>query len=118
VKGNQIGSLTETLDAVELAKDNRYTAVISERFASATTDSMMSKAWLERKDGKHLNISEYAAPSSDGTGAKFVFPRMVDGKPFVEAGDEIRFVADMGRGVKVNWRFKVSDMNYNGKLEY
>jgi enolase len=31
VKVNQIGSLTETLDAVELAKENGYTAVISHR---------------------------------------------------------------------------------------
>ncbi|HEX3799815.1 MAG TPA: phosphopyruvate hydratase [Verrucomicrobiae bacterium] len=31
VKVNQIGSLTETLDAVELAKENKYTAVISHR---------------------------------------------------------------------------------------
>jgi len=31
VKVNQIGSLTETLDAVELAQDNNYTAVISHR---------------------------------------------------------------------------------------
>jgi enolase len=31
IKVNQIGSLTETLDAVELAKENRYTAVISHR---------------------------------------------------------------------------------------
>lgn len=31
VKVNQIGSLTETLDAVELAQDNGYTAVISHR---------------------------------------------------------------------------------------
>jgi enolase len=31
VKVNQIGSLTETLDAVELAKENNYTAVISHR---------------------------------------------------------------------------------------
>jgi enolase len=31
VKVNQIGSLTETLDAVELAQDNDYTAVISHR---------------------------------------------------------------------------------------
>ena len=28
---NQIGSLTETLDAIELAKENSYTAVISHR---------------------------------------------------------------------------------------
>ena len=31
VKVNQIGSLTETLDAIELAKENAYTAVISHR---------------------------------------------------------------------------------------
>ena len=31
VKVNQIGSLTETLDAVELAQQNKYTAVISHR---------------------------------------------------------------------------------------
>jgi len=31
VKVNQIGSLTETLDAIELAKENRYTSVISHR---------------------------------------------------------------------------------------
>ena len=31
VKVNQIGSLTETLDAVEMAQDNGYTAVISHR---------------------------------------------------------------------------------------
>jgi len=31
VKVNQIGSLTETLDAIELAKENSYTAVVSHR---------------------------------------------------------------------------------------
>ena len=31
VKVNQIGSLTETLDAVELAQNNSYTAVLSHR---------------------------------------------------------------------------------------
>ncbi|CAN5739998.1 phosphopyruvate hydratase [soil metagenome] len=31
VKVNQIGSLTETLDSIELAKENKYTAVISHR---------------------------------------------------------------------------------------
>ena len=31
IKVNQIGSLTETLDAIELAKENRYTAIISHR---------------------------------------------------------------------------------------
>ena len=31
VKVNQIGSLTETLDAIELARENAYTAIISHR---------------------------------------------------------------------------------------
>lgn len=38
VKVNQIGSLTETLDTVELAKDNKYSAIISHR-SGETEDS-------------------------------------------------------------------------------
>jgi len=41
VKVNQIGSLTETFDAVELAKENRYTSVISHR-SGETEDTTIS----------------------------------------------------------------------------
>jgi len=41
VKVNQIGSLTETLDAVELANDNGYTAVLSHR-SGETEDSTIA----------------------------------------------------------------------------
>ena len=41
VKVNQIGSLTETLDAVELAQQNKYTAVISHR-SGETEDATIS----------------------------------------------------------------------------
>ncbi|MDR1497471.1 MAG: phosphopyruvate hydratase [Puniceicoccales bacterium] len=41
VKVNQIGSLTETLDAVELAQEARYTAVISHR-SGETEDSTIA----------------------------------------------------------------------------
>ncbi len=41
VKVNQIGSLTETFDAIELAKENRYTAVISHR-SGETEDTTIS----------------------------------------------------------------------------
>jgi len=41
VKVNQIGSLTETLDAIELAKENSYTAVISHR-SGETEDTTIS----------------------------------------------------------------------------
>ncbi|MBN8709184.1 MAG: phosphopyruvate hydratase [Verrucomicrobia bacterium 61-8] len=41
VKVNQIGSLTETLDAIELAKEHNYTAVISHR-SGETEDTTIS----------------------------------------------------------------------------
>ena len=41
VKVNQIGSLTETLDAIELAKRNRYTSVLSHR-SGETEDSTIA----------------------------------------------------------------------------
>jgi enolase len=41
VKVNQIGSLTETLDAIELARTNKYTAVISHR-SGETEDTTIS----------------------------------------------------------------------------
>ncbi len=41
VKVNQIGSLTETLDAIELAKRNKYTSVISHR-SGETEDSTIA----------------------------------------------------------------------------
>ncbi len=41
VKVNQIGSLTETFDAVELAKENSYTAVLSHR-SGETEDSTIA----------------------------------------------------------------------------
>ena len=41
VKVNHIGSLTETLDAIELAKENKYTAVISHR-SGETEDTTIS----------------------------------------------------------------------------
>lgn len=99
--------------------DRRVTGPIGQEFSSATTAVFKNKAYLERKDGKRIWLEEYAAPGSDNTGAKFVFPRMLDGKPFAADGDEfIRFVVDMERGANINWKFKLSEMMYNGKLEY
>jgi len=41
IKLNQIGTLTETLEAIELAKNNRYTAVVSHR-SGETEDTFIS----------------------------------------------------------------------------
>jgi enolase len=41
VKVNQIGTLTETIESIELAKVNRYTAVVSHR-SGETEDTFIS----------------------------------------------------------------------------
>jgi hypothetical protein len=100
------------------ASDQRYSAPIGQAFNSATAEMLKKTTYLERKDGKRLFLLEYRPPSNDGIGAKFIFSRAVDGKTFIGEGDNVRFVAEFNDKVKLNARYKVSEMTYNGKLEY
>lgn len=88
-------------------------------FGKLTLDSLKDKAYLERKDGKRLALTDYKAPIGDNLGAKFIFERTVDGQPFLnEASDSVRFVLDFSDKLKLNMKFKVASMVYAGKLEY
>ena len=83
---------------------------------SADPKGFKDTAYLERKDGKRVALMDYRAP--DQLGAKFIFPRTLDGKPFLEANSgEVRVYLEIGK-TKVSRRFKVADMMYDGKLEY
>jgi len=80
--------------------------------------ALKATTFLERKDGKRIPLMDYRAPVQDGLGAKFVFPRTIDGKPLIEADSgELRFTTELGK-TKISRRFKVSEMMYDGKLEY
>jgi hypothetical protein len=98
--------------------DQRMTPAVMRAFTTATTESLQKNVYLERKDGKKLYLMEYRAPVEDGMGAKFVFPRTMDGQPFLSQDDTVRFVAQLNEKVKLNTRYKLSDMLYDGKLEY
>ena len=88
-------------------------------FSSAITSILKNNTYLETKDGKRVFLHEYKAPIKDGMGAKFVFPRTVDEKPFINSeSGYLRFYAEMTNNIKLNMRFKISDMMYDGKLEY
>ena len=60
VKVNQIGSLTETLDTVELAKDNKYSAIISHR-SGETEDATIADIAVATNAGqiKTGSLSRY-----------------------------------------------------------
>ncbi len=101
------------------SKDRRFSGPALQIFNSANTGGLKNVTYLEIKDGKRVFLQEYIPPTNDGMGAKFVFPRNVDGKPFVtdDAG-YLRFYSEMAKRIKLNMRFRVKDMTYDGVLEY
>jgi hypothetical protein len=99
--------------------DRRRMGAITQELSNTDPATLKPVTYLERKDGKRLELMEYRAPINDGLGAKFVFVRMLDGAPFLDANSsEVRFVTELGKLLKINRRFKVSEMMYEGKLEY
>jgi len=106
--------VTITMDGNDRKRMGAATAEIN----AIDPEALKTTTYLERKDGKRLSLMEYRAPS-DALGAKFVFPRMLEGKPFIEADSgEVRFSTEVGKGMKISRRFKVSEMMYEGKLEF
>jgi hypothetical protein len=98
--------------------DEKMAAPLMRAFSVATTEDLQKNVYLERKDGKKLYLMEYRAPVADGMGAKFIFPRAVEGKPFLSESDSVRFSAQLNERMKLNTRYKLSEMLYDGKLEY
>lgn len=100
------------------ASDNRFAGPVLQAFASATHGTLKNQAYLERNDGKRLFIMDYKPPINDGLGAKFVFPRQVDGQPFLTDTGDVRFFAQLNSKITLSTKYKLHDMMYEGKLEY
>ena len=98
--------------------DAKMAGPIMAAFTNADAEALKQSVYLERKDGKKLYLMEYRAPVEDGMGAKFIFKRDLDGQPFLGENDNVRFVAQLNERMKLNTRYKLSDMLFDGKLEY
>ncbi len=100
-------------------KDPRFRNIPAEAFAAAVVSTLKTTTYLDRGDGKRVFLADYRPPSGDGLGAKFIFPRQLDEKPFLTADTpQVRFYSEVSKKVKLDVRFKVADMKYNGNLEY
>jgi len=98
--------------------DQRSERAVLQAINSAVTGTLKNETYLER-DGKRLFLEEYIPPGKDGFGARFIFLRTLDEKPFIaDNTGEVRFYAKYPKGPKIDRSFKVSDMIYNGELEY
>lgn len=83
------------------------------------TADLKNNTYLETKGGKKIFLQEFQSPRPDGFGARFIFPRLVDDKPFITAeSEEIHFYTELSDVYKLDRRFKVKDMMFDGKLEY
>ena len=100
-------------------KDPRHRNIPAQAFAAAVLATLKSRTYLDRNDGKRVFLLSYRPPSGDNLGAKFIFPRYVDEKPFITPDfSQVRFYSEVSSGVKLDVRFKIADMQYNGNLEY
>jgi hypothetical protein len=100
------------------ASDGRFSGPVLQAFSSATAGTLKNQAYLERSDGKRLFVADYKPPSNDGLGAKYIFPRNVDGQPFLTDTGDVRFFSQVSEKIKINTKYKLKDMVYEGKLEY
>lgn len=99
--------------------DGRFSGPALQAFSSAALGTLKNKTYLERKDGKRLFLMDYHTPINDGLGAKFIFPRFVEERPFLNAeSGSVRFYSEVTGQIKLNVTFKLSEMIYNGQLEY
>lgn len=99
--------------------DGRILGPIMQAINSATTGTLKNNAYLERQDGQRVFLSQYIAPISDNLGAKFIFPRLVNGQPFLKAeSGNVRFFAQFNDSFKINMVYKTRDMVFDQKLEY
>ena len=86
---------------------------------NASTPQIKITTFLERNDGKRIFLEEYIPPGADGFGARFIFPRIVDGKPFLSPEfTSVRFVSTLDPSIKLSMTYKVKDMMVDGKIEY
>lgn len=114
VKSGESIILTLTVETT----DQRYMGQAMQAISSAITATLKNETYLER-DGKRNFLHEYIPPGADGFGARFIFLRIVDEQPFINSNNgEVRFVTKYSNGMKVDRKFKVSDMMYEGQLEY
>jgi hypothetical protein len=123
---NQLKSFAEatTSDYIVVAvaaeaKDSSMGAEALQAFKAATLETLKESTYLERADGQRVPLADFVAPVADGLGAKFVFKRTLNNQPFLEAGSgQMKFTSQLSKKVRLEARYKVSDMMYDGRLEY
>jgi len=88
-------------------------------FQKETPETLKNKAFLSTKQFSQVRIRTYFPPRDAGIGAKFVFPREINGVPIVSAASQsitFELLEVPGASPRLRARFAVKDMVENGKV--
>ncbi len=100
------------------SNDRELIIRIDRHLATMTTDLIKQDVTLISDRLGRIQITGYTPPSNQAPGAKFMFPREIDGQPVVAPEDkEVKFEWYLPEIGKVVIRQKVKDMEYEGRLE-
>jgi len=88
-------------------------------FENETAATLRLRAYLSTATHPRVELHSYFPPRDKTVGAKFVFPRKIDGVPIVQPGDgEVVFEFDTpSAGPEMRARFVLSEMMLDGALE-
>lgn len=111
----------EVVIAVAFASNNSDASFNLKRFFdSASAQTLNQLAYLYSPRLGRLDLLKYFPPGQEGIGARFIFPRIVNGQPVLQSGDkEMRFelfVPPINQRVLIG--FKVSKLVYKGEMTY
>ena len=59
----------------------------NEALRRATTVVLINKTYLITNSGQRIYLKEYQPPRNDGFGARFIFPRIIDGREMLTVGN-------------------------------
>ncbi len=99
--------------------DKQLAMSVDRQLKTTTADLLKQQVYLISDRLGRMQLREYYPPALDGTGAKFIFPRSVDGKPVVSGEDKsLKFEFYVpNTDHKVFYEWKVKKMLYMERLE-
>jgi hypothetical protein len=100
------------------SNDRKALMEVNRQLRQATRDTLNQQAYLISDHLGRVYLKDYFPPSSDGTGAKLVFPRLVEGEPVVLAKNKLVKLEFMvpGTGHKLYIEWKVKDLICDGQV--
>ncbi|MCZ6484095.1 MAG: hypothetical protein O6826_00160 [Acidobacteria bacterium] len=101
------------------SNDPEEESQVRQFFESETTQTLRNRAFLSTEQFSQVELSAYFPPREEGVGAKFVFPREVDGIPVVSPESEgvtFELLEVPGASPQLRATFLIKGMVLDGEL--